>query len=414
MTDRGGAFDIVCLSANHWSGLPTSKQHLMSVLAATHRVLYIEPPIDAFSVIGRRRRWPKLRGLRAVGENLWVLSPVSGSVRSAPDRRLAYYRRLAPRVQRAAGTLGFDRPVVWSFSPEHEGCASLLTASVRVYQAADEPAAMSPDPDRTSEMERAHIERSDLVFVASESLLEARKHLGDVRRMPNAADRRHFSRVLTGNPDASLETFVAALERPRSRPEALPSAGGPLVLFGGAAYSWFDVELFVETAELRPDWNIALVGPLGREASQARLPANVTAVGRREYDEFPLFVAAADVCIMPWRLDRFTHNADPIVLYEYLLCGKPVVSTPFPAALEHGNMVRTSSTAGGFAAEITRALELDRSDEERLARVEFGFSCTWEKRAREAERLIADALASRAGAADPARSSTASGEEGSP
>ena len=164
------------------------------------------------------------------------------------------------------------------------------------------------------------------------------------------------------------------------------------MLFGGAAYSWCDWELLWEVAELRPDWSFALVGPLGDDVAGRRTPSNVTAVGRRSYEEFPWYVAAADVCILPLRMNESSRNCDPIVLYEYLLCGKPVVATPFPAALEHGEMVRTASTVGGFAVEIAKALEQDGTPESRRARAEFGFSCTWEDRAREALGLIENAL----------------------
>ncbi len=388
MSDSPGSFDIVCLSTNHWTGLPTSKQHLMSVLAGSRRVLYVDPPIDVFSVLGRRRRWSSLRGLSPVRDGLWVLSPVEVSVRSGPDGRFDYYRRLAARVRRAAGEIGLSRPVVWSFSPEHAGCARQLDAALTVYQAADEPAAKSSDPARTREMEGEHIAASDVVFVASAALLEARKALGNVHRLPNAADPRHFSRVLAGREDATLDEFLAAVAAPRTRPAALGERRGPLVMFGGAAYSWFDWDLLWEVAALRPDWSFVLVGPVGRDVALGRAPSNVAAVGRRSYEEFPRYVAAADVCVLPLRMNESSRNCDPIVLYEYLLCGKPVVATPFPAALEHSAMVRTASTAGGFAAEIACALEADRTAECRRSRAEFGFSNTWEDRAREALVVI--------------------------
>ena len=392
MNGARDSFDVVCLSTNHWTGLPTSKQHLMSVLARSRRVLYVDPPLDVFSTLGRRRRWPKLRGLRAVHDSLWVLSPVEVSVRSGPDRRLDQYRALAGRVRRAQEALGLERPVVWSFAPEHAGCVSKLDSLLTVYHAADEPAAKSPDPARTRELEREVVASSDVVFVASAALLDARSALGNVHRLPNAADRRHFSRVLARDENVDVEEFIRAVAAPRTRPEALRERRGPLVMFGGAAYSWFDMGLLVEVAELRPDWDFVLVGPVDREVARRPRPSNVRAVGRRSYDEFPWFVAAADVCVLPLLMNESSRNCDPIVLYEYLLCGKPVVATPFPAALEHAEFVRTSSTAAGFAAEILKALEHDMTPESRRARVEYGFSVTWEDRAREAVETIDAAL----------------------
>jgi UDP-galactopyranose mutase len=229
------------------------------------------------------------------------------------------------------------------------------------------------------------------VFVASAALLNARKALGNVHRLPNAADRRHFSRVLVGREPASVDDILLAVGE-RRRPPDLGERRGPLVMFGGAAYSWFDWNLLWEVATLRPDWDFVVVGPLGRDVAGSSKPPNVTAVGRRDYDEFPWYVAAADVCVLPLRLNESSHNCDPIVMYEYLLCGKPVVATPFPAALEHGGMVRTASEPGGFAAEIAVALDADTTDESRRARVEFAIANTWEDRAQKALAIIGEAI----------------------
>ncbi len=394
MSDNVSGFDIICLSTNHWTGLPTSKQHLMSVFARSRRVLYVDPPIDVFSVLGRRRRWPKLRGLRQEADDLWILSPVDVAVSSSPDRALARYGRLTGRVERAARALELTDPVVWTFAPEHAACSAGLQASLVVYHAADDPAANSSDPARTRELEREHIAACDLVFVASEELLSARGSAGRAYRLPNAADRRHFSSVLAGDPDASLDSFLESLRPPRRTPRELGILDGPVVMFGGAAYSWFDVGLTLELAALRPDWNIILVGPTAGRVSRERLPSNVTAVGRKRYDEFPWYVAAADVGILPLLEGEFSRNCDPIVMYEFLLCGKPVVATPFPAAGEHGTLVCTATTAAGFVEEIERAL-VETTDRGRVReRVEFGFSCTWEVRAEEALRRVSDMLSS--------------------
>ncbi|MBN2564882.1 MAG: glycosyltransferase [Candidatus Eisenbacteria bacterium] len=395
MIDRQYNFDIICLSTNHWTGLPTSKQHLMSVLAASRRVLYVDPPTDLFSALGRRRRWAKFLGLRQVQERLWVLSPIALSVASDPDWAFSYYERLSRRILLASARLGLNRPVVWSFAPEHAGCSRALAGVLSVYQAADEPATKSRNPARTTEIEREHIRNCDIVFVVSETLLRAREQLGNVHRLPNAADRRHYARVLTGDPGAAIETFAEALRSPRLTPREFGSGGRPSIVFGGAAYGWFDVELLTDVAASRPDWDFLLVGPLSRRLLTTRLPGNVTAVGRRSYDDFVWYVASADVGILPLREGESARNCDPIVMYEFLLCGKPMVATDFPAAREHGTMVRTATGAAAFTEQIEQALEVDATGDSVRARMEFGFSCTWEERASEAVGHVAALLESR-------------------
>ncbi len=376
--------DIICLSTNHWTGLPTSKQHLMSVLARTGRVLYVEPPLDIFSVLGRRRQWGRLAGMREVEERLWVLSPVVVADSSLPRKRVGFHRGFLPKVASAARGLGFENPVVWCFSPEHVAYAGGLGESVLIYHAADEPTGLSRDPDSTRTLERELMERSDIIFVASQSLLEARSEFDNVHRLQNAADGMHYGRVLAGDATASADVLLGTLRKPGRISRELAGLEGPVILYGGAAYGWFDFELIEELARMRPDWNLVMVGPSERRAS----PPGVLSVGRKRYDEFPWYVAAADVTILPLRIGSHTTNCDPIILFEYLLCGKPVVSTPFPAAAEHGDLVTRASGASSFEKAISSALDAGTSAEVIRRRVEYALDNTWEKRAQAALGII--------------------------
>lgn len=384
--------DVICLSTNHWTGLPTSKQHLMSVLAETRRVLYVDPPLDVFSVIGRRRRWPMLLPLREAAPRLNVMSSVRMTGTGDPDARSSYYESLAPRVQAAARSLGLTDPIVWAFGPEHAACAERLDRTLLVYQASDDPAAFGDRPDSVRRLERDMLLLADVVFAVSENLVRARASArGTVARLPNAADRRHYSRILTGREDVGIEEFVRALGSGSGTPGAFASAARPLVMYGGAAYGWFDHELFLGLARTRPDWTFALVGPVGRALAGGALPRNVMKVGRMPYGEFPFYVRSCDVAVIPWRAGAFSENADPIVLYEYLLCGKPVVATPFPAANERIDFVRTADSPESFAGAVEAALRDDTSDESVRRRVEFGFANTWENRVELALEVLEEA-----------------------
>ncbi len=390
--------DVICVSANHWSGLPTSKQHLMQIVSRSARVLYVDPPLDVFSVLGQRGRWPKLRGLRPVDEQMWVLSPVVPAHPSTPAAKLDFHRGQAERVRKASVSLGLESPVLWTFAPEHVAYAGALDEALIVYHAADDPAATSgADREATSSIERDLMEAADLVFVVSQALFEGRAGSGKAHRLPNAADRSHFAAVLAGDPGVSPEEFAAAVSSGRGALAALEELEGPVIMFAGAAYGWFDEMTFLGIARARPDWNLVVVGPPGRALRAARLPGNVTLTGRRTYAEFPRFVVRCDVAVHPLREGAFATNCDPIVLYEYLLCGKPVVATPFPAALERGELLRTADTVDGFVAEIEESL-LETDDlPVRAERIRFGLANTWEDRAERALGLIAGALDRRLG-----------------
>lgn len=398
----GATPDIICLSTNHWTGLPTSKQHLTWVLSRTARVLYVDPPLDVFSAVGRARRWSKFRGLRRVRDGAWVLSPLVLSNRSAPRSRLAFHERSVVRVREASRKLGLVRPVLWTFTPEHGPYIGKLDESVTVYHVADDLPAMSADPGAMAEMEARHAGRVDLILTVSGALLDKFAHTGKAMRLPNAADVRHYCRVIAGSEDAAPDEFVRALSSRDRVPPEFAGARRPILLYGGATYQWFHTELFLELAERRPDWTFAFVGPTTGRLARGGLPPNVLAVGRRSYEEFPWYVASSDVAIMPWRDDEITRNADPIGLYEYLLCGKPVVATPFPAALERGELVRTARSADEFVSAIEDALAETKPGDRAAERVRFGFENAWEDRARAALEGMGARIAARDAAGGPA------------
>ena len=381
--------DMVCLSPNHWTGLPTSKKHLMQIFARSGRVLFVEPPIDVFSVLGRRRRWSKLTGLRRVAEGPWVLPAVVAGTRSRTAWRARFHERRAARVRGACEAVGIRSPVVWAFAPEHIAYAGALGELLLIYYVTDEPTTLASDKEETRQMDRALVERADIVFGLSEGLRAARSASGKkAHRLRSAADRRHFAGVLAGDESADIDGFLRALDRPRLAPRELKEIDRPLILFAGAAYAWFHHELLFEVASMRPDWRFALVGPRGPALAGSRLPANVLAVGRKPYGELPWYIARADVTFIPIRKGGTYDNCDPVIVYEYLLCGKPVVATPYPSAVELSEFVSTAETPGAFADAIERALAGANDAGAVRRRVEFAFANTWEERAAQALRII--------------------------
>ena len=387
--------DMICLSPNHWTGLTTSKKHLMQIFSRKGRVLFVEPPIDFLSVLGRRRRWAKLRKLRQVSSSLSVLSSVTPTTRGTTEWRRQFHASWREEVRRASDAMGLERPVIWAFAPEHIEYVNALDGSLLIYYVTDEPTSLARDRDVTRATDDAMVESADLVLGLSARLTEARNVPGKTFRLPSAADRRHFSRVLAGDENASIDTFIHALSDPAAVPGELRHLERPLILFGGAAYDWFKTELLLELSAMRPEWVFALVGPRGPSLRRTRFPENVLVLGRKPYDVFPRYVARADVTFIPIREGETYENCDPIIVYEYLLCGKPVVATSFPSAVEHSPLVRTADSARGFAEAIESALEEAADTDAVRRRVEYGFANTWEDRAEGALAIITEALARR-------------------
>lgn len=49
--------------------------------------------------------------------------------------------------------------------------------------------------------------------------------------------------------------------------------------------------------------------------------------GNVPYADVPKYIAAMDVCLIPFKDNDISHNAVPLKLFEYMACEKPVIST---------------------------------------------------------------------------------------
>lgn len=116
--------------------------------------------------------------------------------------------------------------------------------------------------------------------------------------------------------------------RVHDRPQDMAAIPGPVVGYAGKMQEMFDVHLMSAVVEQNPDVQFVFIGqqldpdwvkPLWRHP-------NTHYLGDKPYTQLPSYLAAFDVCIIPYDQSR-QHDGDPIKFYEYLAIGKPIVTT---------------------------------------------------------------------------------------
>jgi glycosyltransferase involved in cell wall biosynthesis len=111
-------------------------------------------------------------------------------------------------------------------------------------------------------------------------------------------------------------------------------------------------------AQTYPHVEFLLVGDgQTREATEAlvrerKVAAHVRFVGRAEYDLVPTWIAACDVCVVLHKALR-SYPGDSMKLWEYLACGRPVVTT---AGAGYGETIE--ALGAGVAAEPDNPIHL--------------------------------------------------------
>jgi UDP-galactopyranose mutase len=257
---------------------------------------------------------------------------------------------------------------------------SQLDPSAVVYDCMDELSAFKNAPPELMERERDLFRKADLVFTGGNSLYGAKKEQHhSVYAFPSSIETDHFSR---------------ALQISEERPEHA-GIGRPRIGFIGVIDERTDVELLDRIAELRPDWNFVMVGPVVK-ISEEDLPRrqNIFYLGQKSYADLPAILAGWDAAMMPFALNESTRYISPTKTPEYLAAGLPVVSTPIADVIEpYGNLglVHIASTPAEFVEALQRAMDEDAA-ERRNAAAEFLSRNSWDKTFRDMSDLIIAAI----------------------
>ena len=345
---------IVCFG-NDWDGDPTSKHHVMRLLAEHVPVLWVETsgmrrpnlssPLDVRRVVQRLRR--ARTGVRMVGPRMAIVSPLSvPAARSRAARMIgrALYRRAIARGLAALGVR--ENPLLWVYVPTAATVVGSIPHAGLVYHCVDRWWAFG---EYQTDLMRDHhavlCRKADIVFASALELLEdCRQHTPRSHLVPHGVDWRHFA---------------SAAREDLPRPDDIADIEGPIAGFFGLVHEWVDLALLRRLALELPDVTLVIIGKVQVDVSMLAGLSNVRFVGQKPYSTLPAYAAAFDVALIPFVTNELTLAVNPIKLREYLAAGLPVVSVSLPEieALSDNPMVRTAKTGDDFVHAVRATIE---------------------------------------------------------
>jgi teichuronic acid biosynthesis glycosyltransferase TuaC len=202
------------------------------------------------------------------------------------------------------------------------------------------------------------------------------------------------SMVELGLPEARIRVHRTGVDldrfRPLDRTEAKRALGvaGPLIVCAGALLEKKGQRLAIAALDRVPGATLLLVGDGADRPALEALAARsgrVRLEGRRPHEALPLYLAAADVTVLPSASEGLAN-----VWVESLACGTPVVTSDVGGAREAigcpeaGRLVAREPEA---IAAALRALIASPPDQEAVRRCAARFS--WERNAEELEAHLA-------------------------
>jgi glycosyltransferase involved in cell wall biosynthesis len=372
---------VVVHSHLRWDFVWQRPQQLLSRIAATNNVLFVEEPIFLDDVTS-----PSLR----------LSSPNAGVTRAVPHMPASLAGR-SDDVARIVRSLleallssqdfaaRFPRVVQWFYTPMP---APVMLGAFNeiavVYDCMDELAQFRFAPSDIGEREQLLLAQADVVFTGGYRLFESKKRYHENTHFFGCGvDARHFGAARL--PETEIPADIADLPHP---------------VFGyfGVIDERLDYGLIAALAAARPDATVLMVGPLAkvdpRELPQA---ANIRWLGQRDYADLPRYVKAFDVCLMPFELNEATQFINPTKTLEYMAAGKPIVSTAVADVVRNFSpIVRIAHSSAEFVrAVIDAATEPDESLV--AAGMMKASASTWDAIVDRMREIVAAAIVSDAG-----------------
>jgi UDP-galactopyranose mutase len=328
--------DLVVLSHLRWGFVYQRPQHLLSRFARDRRVLFIEEPIHNPDRHGQWEIEQPLEGL--VVCRLFTRTPQPGF----NDEQNEW---LEPAIKELLDELQFDDYAVWFYTPMALPLLEAMAPKAIIYDCMDELSAFLHAPQQLHDREQELLDVADLVFTGGPSLYRAKKDRHpSVHCFTSSVDRAHFAQAL---PDNQIE------EPLDQRDLAHPRIG-----YYGVIDERIDLELLARVADLRPDYQFVMVGPVVK-IDPATLPQrdNIHYLGGKKYEELPGYLAGWDLSMMPFALNESTKFISPTKTIEYMAAEKSIVSTRITDVAEpYEGLVPIADSPEEFAAACDAAL----------------------------------------------------------
>lgn len=244
------------------------------------------------------------------------------------------------------------------------------------------------------EFENRTLREADRVITINKALMDYAVEMGADPQM---------SSVLGAGID--LDRFNPDIDSSEIR-EAYGIESDDIVLFFmGWLYAFSGLkEVAMGLAEMRNNYpNIKLMivgeGDLFDELEGIRdkygCEESIILTGQQPYEKIPMLVSASDICLLPAYNNKVMQDIVPIKMYEYMACGKPIISTVLPGIVKEfgeDNGVLYSDRPAEVLERAVELLEKNLIGVNGTKARKFVEKYSWEKISNEFENTLRKAI----------------------
>ncbi|MFA6252672.1 MAG: glycosyltransferase [Patescibacteria group bacterium] len=268
-------------------------------------------------------------------------------------------------IKKLSLKLNFGDLVLWSLNPFIAPFWQKFGAKLVVFDAVDNWLSHSSYTKLQARLKKCYDlvkSEADIIFTVSKNLLNFFEDQPNVHWIPNGVDFIHYNKQYT-----LVNRDISDIKK-------------PIIGYIGIIQEKVDLDLVHYLAEKNPDKSIVLVGPIWDEQTLQKKELssyqNIYWLGHKSYEEAPMYIQQFTIGIVPHRANEFSASTNPMKVYEYLACGKPVVSTENVGTENMNDVIKVASGYEDFNQQVNLELKND-SSEKIVLRQEFAKKYSW-------------------------------------
>jgi len=182
-------------------------------------------------------------------------------------------------------------------------------------------------------IEKQSLKRADRIIVINEKLKDYTIKMGT-----------HPERTSVVRAGVDLDRFNSNVKGRKIRKQYRIKEDDTVLFFMGWLYDFSGMKevtlTLIKIKDKHPDFKLLIVGKgdlypeLLRITEKHSLQDHLILPGRQPYEKIPEFIGASDICLLPAHNNKVMQDIVPIKMYEYMACGKPVISTKLPGIIK--------------------------------------------------------------------------------
>lgn len=338
-----------------WNRHPSTSQHLARQFLETGPVLWVETvglrnPVLSWHDLKRAAQkitdfctGRRTAAAAQLHPNLTVIAPTT--LPFTKFRVVRWFNRgSVRRAVISAVTSMIDRlspdqaPSLMISAPSQVDYLGQFSEAASIYLSMDDYSRWyGMDADHVHRMEAEAVERADGVVAVSAYLANRFSHLNKpVQVITQGVDVDHFASV-----------------------PPCPQPGRFEVVYFGMLDDRLDQDLLVKAAQAVPEMTLRLIGPEVTDTTRLHQMPNIRIEPPIPYAQLPQAIATADAFILPFLINDLTISCSPLKLKEYLACGRTVISTALPEALQWKDVAHIAHSHDEFIHHLQSAARGD-------------------------------------------------------